>query len=116
MFTQTVTITTTSTSLFDLIDALAPGKLALRNGRVAEIQVHWISGTFFLFDTAGVFGAGGPTAADVGYQFSDPATDGGVGETLLVMRTGGVNGLSLKDAYLGTSAGTAQARISAFSV
>jgi hypothetical protein len=75
-----------------------------------------VSGTFFLFDTAGPFGAGGPIASDAGYQFSDPATDGGVGETLLVMRTGGVNGLSLKDAYLGTTAGTATARISAYSV
>lgn len=113
MFTQTVTVTTTSTSLFDLID---PSKLQLRNGRVAEIQVHWVSGTFFLFDIEGVFGAGGPTAADAGYQFSDPAVDGGVGETLLVMRTGAANGLSLKDAYLGTAAGTAQARILSYSV
>lgn len=113
MFTQTVTVTTTSTSLFDLID---PAKLQLRNGRVAEIQVHWVSGTFFLFDTEGLFGGPGPDAADAGYQFSDPATDGGVGETLLVMRTGAANGLSLKDAYLGTASGTAQARILSYSV
>jgi hypothetical protein len=116
MFCSTVTITTTSTSLFDLIKSVSTGKLLLHNGRVAEIQIHWVSGTFFLFDTAGTFGAGGPTAVDAGYQFSDPATDGGIGETLLVMRTGGVNGLSLKDAYLGTTAGTAEARISSFTV
>lgn len=116
MFTATVTVTTTSTSLYDLILAIAPGKLTLRNGRVAEIQIHWVSGTFFLFDTAGVFGGGGPVATDAGYQFSDPATDGGAGETLMVMRTGAANGLSLKDAYLGTTSGTATARISAYSV
>jgi hypothetical protein len=116
MFCSTVTLTTTSTSLYDLIKAVSTGKLLLHNGRVAEIQVHWLTGTFFLFDTAGPFGAGGPTAVDAGYQFSDPATDGGTGETLLVMRTGSANGLSLKDAYLGTTAGTATCRISAYSV
>jgi hypothetical protein len=116
MITSTVTITTTSTSLFDLIETATPGKLRLRNGRVAEIQIHWLTGTFFAFDIPGAFGGPGPSAADTGYQFSDPATDGGIGETLLVARQGGINGLSLKDLYLGTTSGTATARILAYSV
>lgn len=116
MITATITVTTTSTSLFDLIETATPGKLNLRNGRVAEIQVHWLTGTFFLFDMPGAFGGPGPSAADAGYQFSDPATDAGVGETLLVMRQGALNGLSLKDTYLGTSSGSATARILAYSV
>lgn len=116
MITATIDVTTTSTSLYNLINTAIPGKLTF-NGRVCEIQIHWITGTFFLFDIPGVFGVGsGPTAVNAGYQFSDPATDGGVGETILIMRVGGLNGLSLSDAYLGTAAGAGTARILAYSV
>ena len=116
MITATITISSTSTSLFALIDAATPGKLNLASGRVAEIQIHWLTGTFFLFDIPGPFGGPGPVAADAGYQFSDPATDGGIGETLLVVRQGGANVLSLKDTYLATTAGTATARVLTYSV
>lgn len=122
MITATVTVTTTSTSLFDLINTAIPNKLDPKkfNGRVAEIQIHWVTDTFYLFDIPGPVndgaGPGPEVATNAGYQFSDPVTDLGVGETLLVVRQGGLNGLSLNDLYLGTTAGTATARILAYSI
>lgn len=110
MITATVSITTTSTSLFDLISAINVSKINNPDGRVAEIQVHWLSGTFYLFHTPGpVNGAGGPAVAtDAGYKFVNTGTPDLTGETLLILRHGGINGLSLRDTYLGTdTAGTA---------
>lgn len=121
MITATIAITPTSTSLYDLINVAQPNKLRPTkfNGRVAEIQIHWLTGSFHLFDMPGVVDTPpGPTvAANSGYQFGDdPATNSEV-ETLLVLRQGGLNGLNLNEVFLGTPpAGAGTARILAYSV
>lgn len=119
MITATVTITTTSTSLYDLIMTAIPNKFTRSkfNGRVAEVQVHWLTGVFHLFDMPGVVDTPpGPTvAANSGYEFATTGT--ATAEQLLVLRQGGINALNLNDIYLGAPpAGGGTARITAYSI
>lgn len=119
MITATVTVTTTSTSLFDLINTAIPNKFTPSkfNGRVAEVQVHWLTGVFHLFDMPGVVDTppGPSVAANSGYEFATAGT--ATAEQLLVLRQGGINALNLNDIYLGAPpAGAGTARITAYSI
>jgi hypothetical protein len=120
MITATVTVTTESTSLFDLINTALPGKVSFDYGRVAEIQITWAgtgTETFYLFSVPGtVNGESGPQVdTGAGYRFGDYKLNSSA-ESLLVLRHGGGNALSLSNVYLGTTSGTVSAMILAYIV
>jgi hypothetical protein len=124
MIAATVTLSMTSTSLYDLINTATPGQLNnFVTGRVAEVHIQWVSGTFHLVYKSGTTDAGapgGPTinvATDSGRIFSDPATGTPVTGQLAIEGATGVNVISLKDIYLVVpNAGAGSARVLAYTI
>lgn len=111
MIAATVTTAAAASSLFDLIRAATPDQLVgdIFTGRVAEVHIQWLSGTFHHVFKPGAVN----TATDSGFEFADPTTAPNKG--IQVFRgAAGVNVLSLKDIYLGGGVGTA--RVSAYTI
>ena len=121
MITATVTVTTTSTSVYDLINTAIPNKLNVtnNNGRIAEIQIHWLTGLCYLFDIPGTVndgaGAGPEVSTNAGYAIGDPTSDPSLEKILVLRQAGGMNALSLKSLYLGTAT-AATVRITSYSI
>lgn len=116
MIAATLTVTTTATSLFDLIQTATPNQLPQadrHSGRVAEVHIQWQANDSFLVYKPGSVN----TATDSGFAFSDPSVAGSQAKGLMVLRTGtGMNNLNLKDIYLATAAGTATVKVTAYSI
>lgn len=116
MIAATLTVTTTATSIFDLIQTATPGQLPAADkttGRVTEIHIQWQANDSFLVWKPGSVN----TATDSGFAFSDPSVAGSQAKGLMVIRSGvGANVLNLKDVYLVTAAGTATVKVTAYSI
>jgi hypothetical protein len=108
MICATVTTAAGADSLFNLIAAATAGQLDERDtGRVAEVHIQWLSGTFHHVYKAGAV----VVATDSGFEFTDPAVAPHQG--IQVLRgAAGMNVISLKDIYLGGGVGSA--RITAY--
>jgi len=101
MIAATLTVTTTATSVFDLIEAATPDQLNISydTGRVAEVHIQWLSGSVHHVYKPG---ASITVGTDSGFEFADPATAPHKG--LLVLRgAAGQNVIGLKDIFLYTA-------------
>jgi hypothetical protein len=107
MITATVTmVLNTGVSLRSLIETATPGQVpAPFNGRIAEVQIQWATGTFHLVFKSGTV----VLATDSGFQFS--TTD-----RLLSLRSPTWNQLSLDDIFLAGAAGGETGRITAYTI
>ena len=107
MIAATVTLTlNTGISLKTLIDTATPGQLKPGfNGRVAEVQIQWATGTFHLVYKSGAV----VLATDSGFAFS--TTD-----RLLTLRAPTWNQLGLDDIYLAGAAGGETGRVTAYTI
>src|SRR5215510_5606555 len=110
MICATVTLTTSGQTLRTLIDTATPGQIPTASGgRVCEIQIQALTGTFYL-----VFKPGSVTlTTDSGFLFQDMATDTTGAHNRMVMRAPTGNQLSLGDVVLAGAAGGETARIAA---
>jgi hypothetical protein len=108
MIAATVTLATTGTDLYSLVET-ATGQLGtLFTGRVAEVHIQWASGVaFHLVYKSGIVNL----ATDSGFLFADND-----GRREYVLRATSHNQISLKDIYLAGAAGAETARISAYTI
>jgi hypothetical protein len=109
MIAATVTLATTGSDLYTLIETATPNQLGtLFTGRVAEVHIQWGSGVAFHL----VFKSGTVNlATDSGFLFADAD-----GRREYVLRATSHNQISLKDIYLAGAAGAETARISAYTI
>lgn len=114
MIAATVTLTTAGQDLFTLINAATSqlSSVAQNTGRVCEVQIQALTGTFHLVYKPGVVNL----ATDSGFLFQDMATDTTGAHNRMVMRAPSHNQLCLKDIYLAGLAGAETARITAFAI
>lgn len=115
MIAATVTLTTAGQSLRTLIDAATPGQLGpitFFDGRVCEVQIQALTGTFHLVYKPGAV----VLATDSGFQFQDMTADTTGAHNRMVLRAPAHNQLGLADIFLAGAAGAETARITAFTI